>query len=64
IAKLSEQSNPKELTGHFVGILDSILHKLAKQKNRRWLDLFNRKYQLMSEKFMKEINKVSTADGE
>jgi len=29
-----------------------------------WLDLFNRKYQLMSEKFMNETNKVSTADGE
>ncbi|MCK4847784.1 MAG: hypothetical protein KAT16_02030 [Candidatus Heimdallarchaeota archaeon] len=52
IAKLTEKSNPKEETSHFIGILDSILHKLAKQKNKRWLPLFNEKYRLMTENFM------------
>ena len=52
IAKLTEKSNPKEETSHFIGILDSILHKLAKQKQKRWLALFNEKYRLMTENFM------------
>ncbi|MHA2113162.1 MAG: hypothetical protein ACW98W_16950 [Candidatus Hodarchaeales archaeon] len=64
IAKLAEESISKEVTSHFIGILDSILHKLAKQKKKRWLDLFNQKYQHMSEKFMREVNKASAADEE
>ena len=64
IAKLAEQSDPKELTSQFIGILDSILHKLAKKKKKRWLDLFNQKYQRISEKFMREVNKASTDDEE
>jgi hypothetical protein len=64
IAKLDDQSDPKEVTSHFIGILDSFLHKLAKQKKKRWHDLFNQKYQQMSEKFMREVNIDSATDDE
>ncbi len=64
IAKLAEQSDPKEVTSQFIGILDSMLHKLAEQKKKRWIDLFNQKYQLMSEKFMREVDKSSAAEDE
>ncbi len=62
IEKLNNQTASKEIAISFIDLLNELLPDLGRRKKKKWLDLFTKKYQLISSKFLGEQNKVSAAD--
>jgi hypothetical protein len=64
IETLSSHFENRDDIIRFVNLLDEKLPTLGKRRKKKWLNLFTEKYQLISEKFLGEITKVSSTEEE